>query len=95
MKISYQSAINSPCAVTFSPQVDSWTISGFGEIALIVLKEAYDEATPRVLSQWWYDRRNNVQWYTFWVAIMVFVVTTTLGIIQCIEGGLQLSRNRG
>ncbi|WQF85471.1 hypothetical protein CDEST_10485 [Colletotrichum destructivum] len=33
---------------------------------LIVLKQAYDETTPSTLSQWWYDRRNGPQWFTFW-----------------------------
>ncbi len=37
----------------------------------MVLKQVYDESTPKTLSQWWHDRRNGVQWYTFWVAIVV------------------------
>ncbi|KAK8093575.1 hypothetical protein PG997_000260 [Apiospora hydei] len=28
---------------------------------LVILKQAYDDATPGTLSQWWYDRRNGVQ----------------------------------
>jgi hypothetical protein len=57
---------------------------------LVILKQAYDDATPKTISQWWHDRRNSVQWYTFWVAVLVFVVTTSLGVIQCIEGALQV-----
>lgn len=57
---------------------------------LVVLKQAYDEATPGALSQWWHDRRNGVQWYTFWVAILVLVLTILFGLIQCIEGALQV-----
>ncbi|KKY37881.1 hypothetical protein UCDDA912_g02098 [Diaporthe ampelina] len=57
---------------------------------LVILKQAYDDATPRTLSQWWHDRRNGVQWYTFWVAILVLVLTVVFGVIQCIEGGLQV-----
>jgi hypothetical protein len=34
---------------------------------LIILKQAFDESSPRGLWQWWNDRRNSVQWYTFWV----------------------------
>ncbi|OTB05095.1 hypothetical protein M426DRAFT_73035 [Hypoxylon sp. CI-4A] len=57
---------------------------------LIVLKQTYDDATPATLSQWWHDRRNGERWYTFWVAILVLIITTTLGVIQCIESGLQV-----
>lgn len=32
---------------------------------LVILKQVFDEAQPSTLSQWWYDRRNGVQWYTF------------------------------
>ncbi|WQF79167.1 hypothetical protein CDEST_04181 [Colletotrichum destructivum] len=57
---------------------------------LLILKQAFDESSPRTLAQWWNDRRNIVQWYTFWVAIMVFVLTTFFGLVQSIEGGLQV-----
>ncbi len=42
---------------------------------LVVLKQVFDEATPQNLSQWWYDWRNGVQWYTFWVAITFLALT--------------------
>lgn len=29
---------------------------------LLMLKQVFDEAQPQSLSQWWYDRRNGVQW---------------------------------
>ncbi|KAL2809073.1 hypothetical protein BJX63DRAFT_445525 [Aspergillus granulosus] len=57
---------------------------------LIVLKQTYDDATPSTISQWWHDRRNGVQWYTFWVAILILIISTTLGIVQCVEGALQV-----
>jgi hypothetical protein len=57
---------------------------------LIILKQAYDDATPKTLSQWWHDRRNGVQWYTFWVAILVLSITTFLGLMQCVLGALQV-----
>ncbi|KAH9225843.1 hypothetical protein K456DRAFT_1755148 [Colletotrichum gloeosporioides 23] len=57
---------------------------------LVILKQAYDESSPRTISQWWNDRRNSVQWYTFWVDIMVFVFTLLFGVVQSIEGGLQV-----
>ncbi|KAH6672874.1 hypothetical protein B0J14DRAFT_512752 [Halenospora varia] len=57
---------------------------------LVILKEEYDETRPSTLSQWWYDRRNGVQWYTFWVAVCVLILTILFGLTQCIEGGLQV-----
>ncbi|KAK2040593.1 hypothetical protein LZ31DRAFT_474142 [Colletotrichum somersetense] len=57
---------------------------------LIILKQAFDESSPRTLTQWWNDRRNSVQWYTFWVAIMVFTFTLFFGFIQSVEGALQV-----
>ncbi|KAI1131708.1 hypothetical protein F5Y10DRAFT_44077 [Nemania abortiva] len=57
---------------------------------LVILKQALDEARPQTLSQWWFDRRNGVQWYTFWVAILVFLVTIFFGLVQSIEGALQV-----
>jgi hypothetical protein len=57
---------------------------------LVILKQAFDESHPRTLSQWWLDRRNGVQWYTFWVAILVFIVTIFFGIVQSVEGALQV-----
>lgn len=56
----------------------------------MILKQGFDDSQPRVLSQWWYDKRNAVQFYTFWVAILVFVVTMLFGLIQSIEGALQV-----
>jgi hypothetical protein len=57
---------------------------------LIVLKEVYDDAKPTTLIQWWYDGRNGKQWYTFWVAILVLMVTTLFGVVQCVEGAVQV-----
>jgi len=57
---------------------------------LVILKEAYDESRPKTLPQWWYDRRNGEQWYTFWIAVLVFVVATTFGVVQSVEGALQV-----
>ncbi|KAH8648231.1 hypothetical protein BGZ61DRAFT_542441 [Ilyonectria robusta] len=56
---------------------------------LVVLKQAYDEATPKTLSQFWHDRRNGVQWFTFWVAILVLLITVIFAVVQCIQGGFQ------
>lgn len=56
----------------------------------MILKQAYDDATPNTLRQWWCGRRNGVQWYTFWVAILVLSITTFASLIQCVAGALQM-----
>lgn len=55
-----------------------------------ILKQVFDEAEPSTLAQWWCDRRRRVQWYTFWVAAIVVTLTVLFGVVQCIEGGLQV-----
>ena len=57
---------------------------------IIILKQVFDESRPSTISQWWHDRRNGVQWYTFWVAIMVLALTVFFGLVQSIEGALQV-----
>ncbi|MCJ1411363.1 hypothetical protein MMC19_005451 [Ptychographa xylographoides] len=61
----------------------------FWQDRLVIVKQVFDEAEPGTLSQWWYDRRKGVQWYTFWVAVLVLILAVFFGVIQCIEGGLQ------
>jgi hypothetical protein len=57
---------------------------------LVILKQVFDEAEPSTIAQWWCDRRRRAQWYTFWVAAMVLGLTIFFGMIQCLEGGLQV-----
>jgi len=57
---------------------------------LILLAQAFDQSRPATLSQWWHDRRNGVQWYTFWVAIVVLFLTIFFGMVQSVEGALQV-----
>ncbi|KAI0857679.1 hypothetical protein F4860DRAFT_505869 [Xylaria cubensis] len=57
---------------------------------LIIIKQVYDDATPKTIKQWWHDRRNGERWFTFWVAVLVLMITITLGLIQCIESALQV-----
>jgi hypothetical protein len=54
---------------------------------LVILKEAFDESQPSNFTQWWNDRRDGIQWYTLWVAIGL---TLFFGLVQSVEGGLQL-----
>ncbi|KAH7064189.1 hypothetical protein BKA63DRAFT_427917 [Paraphoma chrysanthemicola] len=57
---------------------------------LVMLKQAFDQSRPATMSQWWFDRRNGVQWYTFWVAVLVLILTIFFGMVQSIEGALQV-----
>ncbi|KUJ11004.1 uncharacterized protein LY89DRAFT_654631 [Mollisia scopiformis] len=57
---------------------------------LLILKQVFDEAEPSTASQWWNDRRKKVQWCTFWVAALVLLLTIFFGLLQGIEGALQV-----
>ena len=57
---------------------------------LLMIKDAYDNSEPKHLGQWWHDRRRKVQWYTFWVAILVLVLTIVFGLIQSVTGVMQV-----
>ncbi|KAJ9613508.1 hypothetical protein H2200_003450 [Cladophialophora chaetospira] len=53
---------------------------------IIIAKEVLDEHQPRGILQVWRDNRNPVQWWTFWIALVVFALT----IVACVEGALQV-----
>ena len=57
---------------------------------LVILKQAFDDARPRTLMQWWRDRRNGEKWCAFWIALLVFILTVVFGIVQGVEGALQV-----
>ena len=59
---------------------------------LAILKEAFDEAEPNTLGQWWYDRRRGLQRYPLLLAAIALAITVFLGLVQCIEGALQVYR---
>lgn len=54
------------------------------------IQDLYDKKTPSGLAQWWFDRRNRVQWATFWVAFLVLLLTIIFGLIQSITGVMQV-----
>jgi hypothetical protein len=59
---------------------------------LVILKQAFDEAQPRTLSQWWYDRRSGAVWFGFWNAAAILILTALtllFGVVQCAESGIQ------
>ncbi len=53
---------------------------------LIIMKEVFDHSQPRSLLQFWRDDRNRVQWWTFWIAVVVFLLT----LVGVIESALQV-----
>lgn len=57
---------------------------------LVILKQVFDEAEPNTIPRLWYDRRKGVQWYTFWVAVFVLLLTVFFGFVQSVEGALQV-----
>ena len=57
---------------------------------LVVLAEAFDKTEPKGLSQWWADKRKRVQWFTFWIAVTVLILTIIFGLIQSVTGILQV-----
>ena len=57
---------------------------------LEIIVEAYNKSEPKALPQWWNDRRNKVQWYTFWTAALILLLTIVFGFIQSITGILQV-----
>lgn len=57
---------------------------------LAQIQVLYDSQTPHGLQQWFFDRRNRVQWATFWLAFLVLLLTVIFGLIQSITGVLQV-----
>ena len=56
---------------------------------LVLLKRTFDDAEPRNISQLWWDDRKKTQWFTFWVAVLVFIMTVFFGIVQSVAGIVQ------
>ncbi|KAL9132119.1 MAG: hypothetical protein Q9175_006597 [Cornicularia normoerica] len=56
---------------------------------LVLLKRTFDDAEPRKISQLWWDDRKKTQWFTFWVAVLVFIMTLFFGVVQSVAGVVQ------
>ncbi|KAL8697929.1 MAG: hypothetical protein Q9201_006848 [Fulgogasparrea decipioides] len=56
---------------------------------LVLLKRTYDDAEPKNLKQLWFDDRKKTQWFTFWVAVLVFIMTISFGVIQSVASVVQ------
>lgn len=57
---------------------------------LMVLHGVFNQA-PRSILQLWYDRRNPLQWWTFWLAALIAVLTIVFGVISSYTGFQQLA----
>ncbi len=69
--------------------------TNFGEFRywhkrLMELHGVFNQA-PRSILQLWYDRRNPLQWWTFWLAALIAVLTVVFGIISSYTGFQQLA----
>lgn len=56
---------------------------------LVILKQAFDDSEPKTIRQWWSDDRKKVQWYTFWIAAVILLLTVVFGLIQSLTGIVQ------
>ncbi|KAI1608844.1 hypothetical protein EDD36DRAFT_482666 [Exophiala viscosa] len=61
----------------------------FGQ-RLADIQNRYDYSKPRNLRQWWFDRRNRIEWATLVIAVIVFVLTVVFGVIAVVTGVLQV-----
>lgn len=50
--------------------------------------------TPRNISQLWYDRRNPLQWWTFWLAALIALLSIVFGIISAYTSFQQVALAR-
>ena len=62
----------------------------YWRLRLSILKTVFDESEPKSLTQWWNDRRRGERWSTFWIAATVVLLTIFFGMVQAIEGALQV-----
>ncbi len=52
---------------------------------LMDLHDVFEQA-PRSVLQIWFDRRNPIQWWTFWLAAVIAVLTVVFGVISSYTG---------
>jgi hypothetical protein len=57
---------------------------------MIILKEVFEESTPKTVSQLWSDRRSPTQWWTFWIVLILSSLSVFLGLVQVVLSAAQL-----
>ena len=56
---------------------------------IVILKQVFDDSEPKSVLQWWHDDRKRVQWYTFWIAALVLLLTIIFGLVQSVASVVQ------
>ncbi|EXJ88148.1 hypothetical protein A1O1_05076 [Capronia coronata CBS 617.96] len=82
----YRADIEAP--IVGMDRISLSTYPVFGE-RLEDIQKRYNDSTQRLLRQWYYDRRKRVEWATFVVAILVFILTVVFGLVSSVTGILQ------
>jgi len=57
---------------------------------LVALQVIFDKPRSLTLTQSLHDRRNIAQWYTFWIAVVVLVLTVFFGMVQSVLAAVQV-----
>jgi hypothetical protein len=57
---------------------------------LVILKQIFDEKEPSSWTQWLHDRRRGLHRYPFLLAAAALIFALLVGIVQCIEGAIQV-----
>lgn len=57
---------------------------------LIALQKIFDKPRQMTLAQSLHDRRDITRWYTFWIAVVVLVLTVFFGVTQTILSAMQV-----
>ncbi len=52
---------------------------------LSISQQAYDDSEPKVLAQWLSDRCKWVQWYIFWIAVLIIILTIVFAFFQFVS----------
>lgn len=47
------------------------------------------QSPPSRWRELWTDRRNRLQWYTFWLAVAIFILTIVFGLISSVTACMQ------
>jgi hypothetical protein len=76
--------------VAVADQLSSRTVFKYWGDRILSIQKTFDRSEPRGLISWWFDRRNRVQWVTFWIAVTALVLTLVFGLMQSITGILQV-----
>ncbi|KAH9205446.1 hypothetical protein DL95DRAFT_317560, partial [Leptodontidium sp. 2 PMI_412] len=58
-------------------------------LRLAILKQAVDDSEPKNFWHGRRDHRKKVQWYKFWIAVLVLVLIVVFGLIQSVAGVVQ------